>query len=499
MKTQIISLQSHDDLVSVRDRMSWAKSPRILLIWPRFERITLRPLDLRLLQHHAADLGADLGLITRSRSVRRVAQGFDIPVFRTAAVAQRDPWPGRSRRVMRRRSTIRTAAELRAARLSAQRSTSGWTSSLYARVAFFLVGVLAVLALAALFVPRVSIVLSPVTETQDVSLPAEASLAEASGVVTLSLPARPLRVAVGATKSARVTTRAEVPQATAQGIAHFENLTLTPLVVPAGTIVYGVTPPSVRYATLSEARLDGELGAAADVAIRALDAGEMGNASADTVQGIEGDLALSASVTNPDPITGGADHLATVASAADRQQLKIELLQALGDQARSKLQATVSPGDILLPGTVRLDKISDETFEPPPGQAGSTLTLSMTADYDAQFVSRDDLYRFAEASLNSSLPQGFRPLPDTLEVRLADAPTTDGQGISRFTLDSSWTMARNIDAGRANMLVRGLSPAAAAGRLKSAFPLVREPQIGLRPSWWPWLPLIPMRITVSVQ
>jgi len=78
-------------------------------------------------------------------------------------------------------------------------------------------------------------------------------------------------------------------------------------------------------------------------------------------------------------------------------------------------------------------------------------------------------------------------------------PTTDGQGISHFTLDSSWTIARDIDMGQANMLVRGLSPAAAADRLKSAFPLVREPQIGLRPSWWPWLPLIPMRIAVSVQ
>ena len=54
MKTQIITLESHDDLVSVRDRMSWAKSPRILLVWPRFEKITLRPLDLRILQHHAA-------------------------------------------------------------------------------------------------------------------------------------------------------------------------------------------------------------------------------------------------------------------------------------------------------------------------------------------------------------------------------------------------------------------------------------------------------------
>jgi hypothetical protein len=500
MKTQIISLQSHDDLVSVRDRMSWAKSPRILLVWPRFERITLRPLDLRLLQHHAAGLGADLGLVTRSRSVRRVAEGFDIPVFRTAAKAQRDAWPGHiSRRVVRRRKPVRPAAELSALRRSLRPTGSTWTSNILARIAFFLVGVLAVLALAALFVPRVDIVLSPVTQTQEISLPAEAGLSEPSGVVTLSLAARPLRVAVSATQSARITSRAAVPLATAQGIAHFENLTLTPLVVPAGTVIYGVGPAGVRYSTLSESRLDGEVGAAADIPIRALDAGEVGNAPANTIQGIEGDLALSASVTNPDPVTGGADRSAIVASEADRQELRSQLLRTLDDRALSKLQTMVSGGDLLLPDTVRLEKVVAEAFDPQPGHAGDSLTLSMSADFDAQFVSGDDLHRFAEASLNSSLPQGFRPLPETLQVRVADTPIADGQGRSRFTLDSSWTIARDIDTGQANMLVRGLSPAAAARRLETAFPLVRAPQIGLRPAWWPWLPLIPIRIAVSVQ
>jgi hypothetical protein len=500
MKTQIISLQSHDDLVSVRDRMSWAKSPRILLVWPRFERITLRPLDLRLLQHHAAELGADLGLVTRDRTVQRVAQGFAIPVFRTAAKAQRDLWPGRaSHGIARRSPSVRPASELRALRRAIHRNGPAWTSSIYARVAFFLGGVLGVLALAAVFVPRVSIVMSPVTRTQEITLPVETSLAEPSGVVTLSLPARPLRVSVSAERSARITSRAAVPQASAEGIAHFENLTLTPLVIPAGTVVYSVTPEGARYSTLSDIRLDGQVGASADVPIHALDAGEAGNAPADTIQGIEGDLALSASVTNPDPITGGADRSAIVASAADRQQLRRELLGILRGHAVSELHAMTSPGDLLLPDTVKLDKIVAETFEPLPGSPGSTLDLSISAEYNAQFVSRDDLHRFAVASLNSSLPQGFRPLPETVQVQLGQAPTTDAQGRSRFTLNSSWTIARDIDTARANMLVRGLSAAAAAQRLDSAFSLVREPQISLRPAWWPWLPLIPMRITVSVQ
>ena len=71
MKTQIIALEAHDDFISVRDRMSWAKSPPILLVWPKFEKITLRAVDLRILQKHAYYLGADMGVITRRGDVRR--------------------------------------------------------------------------------------------------------------------------------------------------------------------------------------------------------------------------------------------------------------------------------------------------------------------------------------------------------------------------------------------------------------------------------------------
>ena len=71
MKTQIITLESHDDLISVRDRLSWAKTPRILLVWPKYEKVTLRQVDLKVLQRHASSLGAQLGLVTRARRDRR--------------------------------------------------------------------------------------------------------------------------------------------------------------------------------------------------------------------------------------------------------------------------------------------------------------------------------------------------------------------------------------------------------------------------------------------
>src|SRR5215207_9852228 len=98
MKTQIITLESHDDLISVRDRMSWAKTPRILLVWPKYEKVTLRQVDLKILQRHASSLGAQLGLVTRARRVRQDAEALHIPVFESAGQAQRVKWPRPRRR-----------------------------------------------------------------------------------------------------------------------------------------------------------------------------------------------------------------------------------------------------------------------------------------------------------------------------------------------------------------------------------------------------------------
>ncbi|MCE7861856.1 MAG: hypothetical protein DYG86_18975, partial [Chloroflexi bacterium CFX2] len=93
MKTKIITLESHDDLISVRDKLSWAKTPRILLVWPRYEKVTLRLLDLKVLQRHADSLGAQLGLVTKRVNVQRDAESLGIPVFDSTTAAQSNAWP----------------------------------------------------------------------------------------------------------------------------------------------------------------------------------------------------------------------------------------------------------------------------------------------------------------------------------------------------------------------------------------------------------------------
>src|SRR5512147_3158384 len=113
MKTQIITLESHDDLISVRDRMSWAKTPRILLVWPKFEKVTLRQVDLKILQRHASTLGAQVGLVTRFRRIRADAEALGIPVFESTGEAQRVTWPKVRRRKWRHKASPKNLREQR--------------------------------------------------------------------------------------------------------------------------------------------------------------------------------------------------------------------------------------------------------------------------------------------------------------------------------------------------------------------------------------------------
>ena len=100
MKTYILRLEPHDDLVSTRDKMGWAKDSRILVVWPEGKVLLNRRLDLILLQRFSRLLGSQLALVTRDPEIHYFAPRLGIPVFRSLNKAQGQHWrvPRRFRR-----------------------------------------------------------------------------------------------------------------------------------------------------------------------------------------------------------------------------------------------------------------------------------------------------------------------------------------------------------------------------------------------------------------
>jgi hypothetical protein len=495
LKTKIITLESHDDLISVRDKLSWAKTPRILLVWPQYEKVTLRLLDLKVLQRHADSLGAQLGLVTRRMKVRRDAESLGIPVFRSTPEAQRKEWKQSTPREQFIPKPPRR--DLRELRDIAYPKESAWRTSLPGRIITFTFAVAAVLAIAILFIPHASVTVYPEIKAQSVTIPINASEANAAVSITGAIPARKISVTVSAEQTLAITHTITVPKSKAQGLVRFSNLSQGETVIPKGTIVSTTDDPPARFVTLTDT-LFGAQNKFVDVKIEALDPGSKGNVAADKIKAIEGLLGFSLTVTNQNPTSGGSDTQEIGATDDDRTKLREATLENLRRDAEAKLRAQVAADDILALDTIEVVNITGETFTPEANQPGSTLTLKMQAEYSARTIANDDLNQLALAALDSSVPGGFAIIgPASLKVR--GEPQTDSAGVTRFEIEVSRPMIRTVDRMRIFSVVRGNESAVVKDQLTKQLALRQPPEIIITPSWWKWMPLIPLNVSVEVK
>ena len=498
MKTQIITLESHDDLISVRDRMSWAKTPRILLVWPKYEKVTLRQVDLKVLQRHALSLGAQLGLVTRTRRVRADAEALKIPVFESTGQAQRVAWP-KPRRTRTRLIGRAPRQDLREQREQVLSDEKHWRIHPVARVGAFLLGVSSVLVLVALFIPRAQVVLQPRSKLQTIVLPVTARPEVDSVFITGNIPAYEKRVIVDGSQTTTVTGRGVTPQSKSTGNVIFRNLTQQAVVVPAGTVVK--TKDNVRFATTGNSEVESGVGKMLELPVEALESGLSGNVEAETITVVEGRLGLLLSVTNPEATTGGREIPSLQASDADRERVKDQLMKSLEQEARLQLGEEMSDGDVLLEDTFGISQILSEMYEPPAGAAGTKLTLTMQVEFSTQYASAEDLTRLASLALNASLPAGFGPAEtsDALTIKSATKPAKNPDGSAHWTIRAERRIVQQINPSQVTPLIQGIWAQRAKTVLQKNLPLEVPPQVSLSPSWWPWVPIVPFRISVVTE
>jgi hypothetical protein len=496
MKTQIITLESHDDLISVRDRMSWAKTPRILLVWPKYEKVTLRQVDLKVLQRHASTLGAQLGLVTRARRVRQDAEALRIPVFESTGQAQRVAWPKPRRRKWKQHDP---PADLREKREQAWPKEEEWRTYPAVRVGAFILGVSAVLVLVALFIPRAQVVLRPESKLQSIVLPVIAGSRVKSVFITGSIPAHEKHVIVDGSQTVVVTGESVSPQSQARGSVVFRNLTQQAVRIPAGTVVRTADKPAVRFATIRGAALQAGVGELLEVPVEAVEGGRLGNVEAEMIVLVEGQLGLALAVTNPEPLTGGREVPSVQASGADRERAKKELMKSLEDKARTQLARELEPGDVLFEDSLAVSQILSEVYDPPPGAAGTKLTLKMQVEFSTLHASASDLTQLASLALNASLPSGYTAASNALSLKPVTQPIRNDDGFIRWTVRAERRIVRQVSAAQVTPMIQGIPSLRAETLLEKELALEEPPQIKLTPRWWPWVPIVPFRISVVTE
>jgi hypothetical protein len=492
VKTQILQIEPHDDANSTRDKMGWSQASRILLVWPTRGRVLSRRLDLVLLQRHSQALGAQLAFVVSDPEVRSQARLLGISTFNSVAAAQRARW---QRPIQNRLKQRATSLKARQTISSARPVVASRPLGLSARLGLFSLGVLAVLSIAAVLFPSAEISITPATQIQDISLSARASPSVESVNPAGFLPLHLHRVVVEGRDQLQPSGMAQVPDRAARGQVVFTNLTDRAVTIPAGTEV-SASQAGVRFTTTIEGRVAAGPGTTISLPVAAALPGSSGNLVARRIQAILGPLSTELTVTNPAPIRGGSDRVSPAPTRQDRARLLERLQATLQASARQDARLQLEPGDLLLDSDVTLKQTLEETFTPAGTQPAYLLELSLRLEFQALVLTGEELNEFASQALDANLPPGYEPVDGELSIDWVEPPELLESGDVRLTLRAAREIRASLPQGEAANLALGLSPSQAARRLASSLPLDSDPLITLQPSWWPRLPIVPLRITV---
>jgi len=515
MKTLVIRLETYDDVTSIRDKIGWAKSGRVLLVWPerlgQASHLPERRVEMALIAHAASSLGLALAISTGRADVRTLARETGIPVFPSIRQAQSARWralKSRTGRLWRQTEHHTNLAELRAQLRTESKGQSvknGWRQSFIFRGIVFSLAMLVILSLALVSVPEARIGVRPQQQTQEISFPVQANPAAERINLAGELPTYTASVIVETSAVIATTGAITVPVGQATGAVRFTNLTNHTVTIPEDTIVRTEGEAPVRYAVTQSGSLPGRAGATLNLPVRALEPGTRGNVSSGKVLIVEGDLGFQATVKNLTPIQGGMETTVAAPDPADRIRLYNQAIQKLRQIAGQELADTLPLGDLMV-STATLTATLEQTYLPEQIIASEQLSLTLRLQFEALAVRAADIESLATSVLDIRIPEGYTAVPGTLTVKnQADSLSplnsdeTDGEDRTmHWTIQAERQVIARLSEDEIISLVRGQNPMQAAQRL-SVLPLAAPPAFLVTPAWWPRLPLLPMRIQVHTE
>lgn len=86
-----------------------------------------------------------------------------------------------------------------------------------------------------------------------------------------------------------------------------------------------------------------------------------------------------------------------------------------------------------------------------------------------------------------------------MTVEPVTRPTLYKDGSIKWTMRAERKIVQNIDPARVTQMIQGFSSWYVTSKLEENLPLATAPEVRLSPAWWPWMPIVPFRITVVTQ
>lgn len=512
-RPDFIQLDASDDVLSVRDRLSFIHGKRVLLIWPEQGTVLTRKLDLVLVQREAMRRAVRLALVTHDAQVIKNAEELNISAFETIGASERARWKRGRAKVFASRyqrppdlpasaDVIPAAAQQRA--LESNSRPSRWR--LLRRGAALALLLSAVGAVAYVVLPGAVVTVHPAEEriTAEAVLTASPTAADVDIEAGL-VPAMRLSITVDETGTLPTTGTQELAAVPAQGTVIFVNQTPGSVEIPAGTTVSTSAGTPILFRTTETARVPAGVGQQLEVPVQALQAsaGEVGNVDAGLINTVVGDLASRLTVRNLTPTYGGTSRTAAVVSAEDQERLLAIVRQQLQSRAYVEMLPRLNEAQTLILETVRIaEERADWTvFSADVGQAADTLTLDMRAVVEAVAVNQRLGQQVVLAQLSRQIPRGRQLIPESVSYDVGAVTQAFQDGTVQFSITGSGLVAAQIDTARVQQQLAGRPREEALAYLQTQLDLdpARPPTIELIPGWLDQLPVLPVRITVRVE
>jgi hypothetical protein len=506
---QIIELEDHDNIDTIRDRILTADSPRVLLVVPWDSPSLRKPVDLQVVARFGEANGIDVAIVSTEGEIRTAAHDADLPAYRSVGAAQRkkqwhkphaeddelEQWSPSKRK---RREAQRAAVERDQADAQAQRRHPAWIAlKIGIFIAVLLVFVFAALAI----IPNAQIVLVPQSTkiTAAINVIADPKATEVDAL-TGHIPSGTVKTTVRDSITVPTTGKKSLPEARAQGRVIFVNQLNSPARISQGTVVRTTaTGRAIRYVLTKDVEVPAGVGAQAEGIIEAVEVGAASNVDANLINEIEGVAALAARVSNPEPFNNGGDKEVNAVDTADQDAAQEQIKPKLREAALKQLQDQLGPGEFIIPESLS-GNILQSTFDHEVTEQAADLTLLMRVEYTAQKVKGEDANSLVFGALKAQTPPEYELIPEGMSFQRGDVSAVpEAEDQYQFPMQGTGYAAANLEVGQAMREITGKSVDTARALLQDSLPLKKTPQITIFPKWFPTLPWLTFRIQTQVD
>lgn len=424
-KTEVIPVERDETVHGLIRKMRESVSPRIIIYSPTRVPFLRNEINLRLLKYYSEEEEKELVLVVKDRTVKKIAArlGMEIKekleaekeekpeVYQNHLPIELEEMAAEAVPVREEEVTL-AATPFRGGRLLLALGVAGFS---------LLVGAFV------LFRPRLNIIVHPATRDHMFRTVATVGINFGEReVLQGNLPLKIREKQDELSVSLATTGRKRVGHVSAKGNVFFINSGVNPIIVPKGTVVatkagtkFVTTKPVVvpKKSTRYELGVPtGENYGQAEVEVEAVEKGTVGNVERQMITVIEGHLANTLHVINPERFTTGEDRLVPVVQEEDLRRAEVEAKRQVALRAEAVVNEMAEEGYLLLPELLTTE-IGQVRAEQPVGTESSTLTVKVAYKIAAPLLSRTHLYKWLEHNMYQTLPSGFRPVTNEIACR----------------------------------------------------------------------------------